>query len=487
MPMTRVAVFDRLVRVAAVAIVVAGTLGLVRSASAQGSAAVTLQGVVYDSVSARTLAGARVVIPSVGRESVTDRAGRFRFDAVPSGARELVVQHDALDALGLFSLRVTAPVERGRRVVVATPSFATMYARLCGQGAPDGQALVFGALERPAGAGATAGDSVTAEWNELVASGTGLAGVRQRRWELTVPVDANGTFVICGAAPDGDLRLAATGRARDSLWSVDTTLEVATQRVRHAVLSPAWRALTAEEQAAEVETAAVASQAAAIAGVDRSVSAVGRGRQLTGFVRRVDGRPVADALVQRPPDVATRTDSTGRFALDVAEGTGSVRITAIGFAPYTLDLAATAVARTEVTVTLEALTVLERVDVTATRRSFRVAGFEERRRQGLGDYRDSTELALAPTLASVLRTMPSVRLSPTGQLLSLSSSCPSPLKIDARLDGLPFPVEELPMLDPRSLAAIEVYRRAVKVPGELMSRISTPCAIWVWTKRAFLP
>jgi hypothetical protein len=58
--------------------------------------------------------------------------------------------------------------------------------------------------------------------------GTGLAGVRQRRRALTVPVVPDGAFVICGAAPDVDLALS--GRTRDSLWAVDTTLDVAMQR-----------------------------------------------------------------------------------------------------------------------------------------------------------------------------------------------------------------------------------------------------------------
>jgi hypothetical protein len=50
--------------------------------------------------------------------------------------------------------------------------------------------------------------------------------------------------------------------------------------------------------------------------------------------------------------------------------------------------------------------------------------------------------------------------------------------LDFRLDGHPSTQEDFALLDPQSIAAVEVYRRTI--PAELMS--NRGCPIMVWTK-----
>lgn len=78
-------------------------------ADAQG----LVSGTVLDSASGRSITGAAVRIESLGRETVTDRAGRFTMVGVPAGEHEMVTRY-----LGFVPARVRVTVVDGQSASV---------------------------------------------------------------------------------------------------------------------------------------------------------------------------------------------------------------------------------------------------------------------------------------------------------------------------------------------------------------------------------
>ena len=93
-------------------------------AIAQGDGTGRLEGIVVDSVHSRPLAGVKVLAVSAGsptdvpRAAVSDSAGRYHFDALPSGRYMVGFESPLLD-----SLEIVLPPRAGD---VATGSTATM-------------------------------------------------------------------------------------------------------------------------------------------------------------------------------------------------------------------------------------------------------------------------------------------------------------------------------------------------------------------------
>jgi hypothetical protein len=138
----------------------------------------------------------------------------------------------------------------------------------------------------------------------------------------------------------------------------------------------------------ETYTDSLASVAAAPVGSAR----------LTGVVRDQNGRPVPDASAQvldRPG--AVRTDSGGRFSFTgVPAGTQTLDLKAIGFAPsrHTVVLRSDSANRAEIRVDRSAQAIAPvRILGQRAESSRWVAGFEERRRRGIGWHLTADEIA----------------------------------------------------------------------------------------------
>ena len=109
-------------------------IGVLALSTARAGAQGSIAGIVYDSLSAHApLAGATVVLVESSRYATTDKSGRFRIDSVPAGRYTLGFTYAALDALDLSLPDIPVDVVDGRRsaVTLASPSVATVYARLC--------------------------------------------------------------------------------------------------------------------------------------------------------------------------------------------------------------------------------------------------------------------------------------------------------------------------------------------------------------------
>jgi len=109
-------------------------LGVVGSAPVvSGQEPGSVSGAIYDSVSARPLAGAEVFIWNTPIRTTTDENGAFTLEAVPPGSQRLVFVHDVLLELGVSTGNTDVDVRPGEDAVVqlATPSAFTILRNTC--------------------------------------------------------------------------------------------------------------------------------------------------------------------------------------------------------------------------------------------------------------------------------------------------------------------------------------------------------------------
>jgi hypothetical protein len=120
------------------------------SLGAQSAPTVRVQGVVYDSLRSRPLAGAIVTLSGDSRITRSDSRGRFVFDSVPPGARTFAAQHAALDSVGFSGISARVTVTDGAKpIVIAAPSFASLWRTACGPTRPPKDSgFVYGTVDR---------------------------------------------------------------------------------------------------------------------------------------------------------------------------------------------------------------------------------------------------------------------------------------------------------------------------------------------------
>jgi hypothetical protein len=184
-----------------------------------------VEGVVFDSLLGRPLAGAAVWVHGSGRMVLVGGDGRFAFDGVAPGPRALGASHPALDSLGLPALAATITVPAGAtaHVALATPARPRLAAGLCGAGAAGPAAaggrpgVLHGALHgvlhgvvadarqgAPAGA-RLAGAVVTVRYVLEARSGRALPQVV----DAGARTDSAGTYAVCGLPAAGELVVRA--------------------------------------------------------------------------------------------------------------------------------------------------------------------------------------------------------------------------------------------------------------------------------------
>ena len=203
------------------------------------------------------------------------------------------------------------------------------------------------------------------------------------------------------------------------------------------------------------------------------------------------GRPVEAARVIVDGSGEVRSDKDGRFVVrSVASGTRQIEALALGMSPLTSTVDVIGGDTTRVTIELHRVQTLDSVRVIAPRsiRQQRVADIDERRKLGLGYFRDSMDIGKHATLGSVFNEFPSVHTTKGGTgvgipPVTLAGGCLA----NVWLDGVRSNFLLLSDLAPQDVAAIEVYPRQLTTPSEFVVRAgpSAACgAIAVWTKRA---
>jgi hypothetical protein len=511
---------------------VAGALALVLPADraeAQGAPVprVRVVGVVYDSLLRAPLAGATVTHAGTPAVAFTDSTGRFSLTDVPAAPGRFVLSHPGLDSAGLPDVPLAvdlspdaraAAVERvgGDSAVVrlATPSLATLRARVCGaaspaRGTPPG--LVFGEVFDAASGDRLAGARAAVTWTRVDTTARPLAVHPERRDAVS---DALGGWAACGLPLGTALearaaaRTGASGRAafavgprgiaRLDLWVppesegndpiadavavADTTAPAArpdTVRSAPGVPAPAFPAPvgTAPPVAPPATNAAQAAPARA--------RALGR---LVGTVRDTTGAPRQGVLVTADavPGRVARTGLDGTFRLDsLPLGSTTLVVRAIGFPPQSLPVAVRPGTPVPLDITLRGVVTLAGVTVRAERvavRSYALDALDRRRRFNPLGVLDSTTIHRYTTMRTALQQSQHGMVRQVNGKVGLASMDGGCL-YGVALDGRPSSWEDVLELPPDYVLAVETYPRR-RWPAQF-EHLGSACGLaLVWTRTA---
>jgi hypothetical protein len=339
-------------------------VSILHAASLQGQGTTGIRGQVYDSLRGQPLALAFVSIVGTGRTATADSLGRFQFDDVKPGKYRILAQHDVVDALGLGAVGTMITVD-GRRsdIIVAIPSFATLWRAACGKAPPSSldSGFVFGTAKGGRGTG-----KVEASWVDLdINKATGLS---QKGWKLETKSDSSGNYALCGVPTTTGLSVRAVDDHGESGW-VDV-LPLSGARIARRDLQLAARNDTTR----------------------RLASASLRGRVLADSSRQ----PIPGADISIPElGLSVSANQAGDYVInDVAPGTRTVTVKRIGYAPLDRRVEFVPGKTIEETVTLQRIVVLDSMNVTARTRPIDepMRVFEENRKRGFGTFVTRTEL-----------------------------------------------------------------------------------------------
>jgi len=255
-------------------VLLAVTLALAPLSEVQGQGTATVRGVVFDSTSMSTLAGARVAVLGTTALGDTDPNGTFVVGEVPAGTHWVSFFHDRLQQLGVSpqSRQVTFSSGQTVDITLSIPSNETLLLGWClaEQPAPGYAAIAGFVTDSLTGVPMPRAIVVAEPMGRVV----GLQAVEVR-------TDDAGYFRICSVRPQVDMKLQAHFGPSSGV-SLEVYLEPGTASVQDLVLM---------------------------------MSSEGT---LAGYVRdHITGDPVAGAViaVMGTPS-STLSDLTGRFVLD---------------------------------------------------------------------------------------------------------------------------------------------------------------------------
>jgi hypothetical protein len=472
------------------------TLLLILAAS-PAAAQVPLRGLAYDSLHGRPLSGAFIGIVGMSVSAVSDSAGRFVLPSVPKGTHRVVMQHDVLDAIGLSAAGARAVVNGEKdSVIVAVPSFATLWRAACGREAPSvsDSGFVFGTVQR--GNQPVPLSVVTVSWLDLSMDST--KAVRQKQKVMEVDADSSGNFALCGVPTTTGLSLRANIGTSFGVWTDIAPLDrerIARRDLSIIAISPTQFALP--------QTVA-----------------------FTGRVRRdsTDAPlPEADVLIA-DLGLSGSTNERGEFRITgIPAGTHTVQVRKIGYAfsEQRIDFGTESIDRTLI---MSRITTLDSVRVTSrySPNDEAMRLFEENRKLGLGKFftREDLEKSRERPMVDILSQLPGTKpLSVQGGLgyilssrgtRSLSNDCAPQMqdhpaadtatrrKVRAGqpppppcltgcfphvfLDGADVSPTEVPNINrftPDQLEAIEVYAGGAQVPPEYNRLNKSYCGVIV--------
>lgn len=443
---------------------------------------VTLQGIAWDSLSARPLAGAVVQIalepnPGNARTAVADSLGRWQIDGVPPGAYLAGYFHRTLDELGLAAPTFRLLVQGGAtaELHLGIPSPARLRAVLCGPAAADDSTgALIGVLRDAEGDSSVAGATVSISWRELVIE---RGSIRNELRRVPVTARGTGTFVACRVPADTPVELdaSAPGLASGVIQ----------------VQAPAGQVMRRDLALGD----SVFATSALRPGPGATAAPPARGTaQLRGTVLGPDGRPRPGAVasVAGTGREAT-TGAAGTFLLDsLPSGTHGLDVRAVGFAPVRLavDLArlrpATVTARLSERVNaLATVTVLGKRSRTTR---FMEEFAERKRRASGGTFLGPVDLERrnAVQVTDIFRTTPGIRVYPGrgfGNVIRGRGNC-TPTVF---LDGLPLfeGADEIDQIvSPSQIMAVEVYQALGTAPAQYSSANANGCGVVaLWTRR----
>lgn len=267
--------------------------------------------------------------------------------------------------------------------------------------------------------------------------------------------------------------------------------------------------------------AAVIATGAALAGVPGELAAQ-RIRSITGSVGdttrlaakrdvgTIDGvitdstlAPLVGAQVTvLSTAVRVGTGPSGRFRIEhVPVGDYVLIVRRAGYEPTSQLVQVRASDTLRVAYTLQrSVTSLAPVIVTEERHSIRLAGFDERRKLGVGEFMTGAEIEKRNSVfaTELMRRFPSINVSPSygkgamAEYYALSKreganpnlgACPMAVFVDNVSMPTPFNLDLLP--SPRTIAGIEVYNGPASAPPQFAGFNRGCGVILIWTKDGY--
>ncbi len=467
-------------------------------------------GTVWDSIAMRPLGGATVRIvraddPSIGRSATTTAFGRFVYDSVPVGTWLATFLHPLLDSLRVEPaiLRIDITEAGELRVPLATASPRTMITNTCRNVLPAEFGMIVGEVRRARDDLPLPGAMVFIEWPEWVLQ-RGRMATEMRR--LTARADSNGQYALCGVPAGSSLRTLAFSGA-DSTGAIEIPVPESGYALQDFSIGVVQRVDVRLDSAATPITAPGATSGtsagtASAASPPATIASVRRGKaSVRGFVRTLDGRPLANAIVRvLGSGSQVRSAADGAFSIaDAGSGTQSIEARAIGYSPHRMPIQLRDGEPTAVTLRLAIQRVqLDTVRVAAGKSiAPEVRAIERRMNSGVGTILDAKTIRERSTVfvTDAVRGMAGVTISKAsgnGQEILMrraggmdGSYCVANLIVDGV--RMPPSTSANATLDDyvnlSDIAALEVYPRPNVAPVEFLTTDNGCGVVVVWTRR----
>lgn len=423
-------------------------------------------GVVIDSLNARALAGAEVLIEGQAASATTDSLGKFGFDSLPPGNFQLAVFHPLLDTLGLPIL--TRPFRIGPDstyvVAIAVPSAATIIRQKCstrsGAAAAPGMSAVIGQVRDPETLEPVARAEVSIAWTDLEISKA--TGIRRTPHLLTDSTDKSGEFRFCGLPSS----LEATVQARRG--SAATAELPVSLGERPVELSARTLLLSSADSTAKSGNATVSG------------------------VVLLEGAPGAGSRVELVgTEIVALTNAKGEFTLrNLPSGSRILLARRIGYAAQTHPVGLSSHEHPRVTIKLpKYVAFMDPVLVTARRTAaLDKVGFGARRKTALGYFIGPERLeSMHPLyITDVLRMVPGLRVVPGQYGDAITSTrdndggC-----VQYYVDDMPFteiePDDVHKFVSGVEVVAVEVYQSG-NAPPQFTRGLGNCTTIVLWTR-----
>ena len=439
-----------------------------------------LSGTTVDSVTGRTIEGARVAILGAGVATRSDTEGHFTVAGLLPGVYTLEVRTPSLDALGAVVQREITFTDGAAPLRVSVPSSSEVASSACAARPSAERGIITGLVTVRGETAAPPRLGVLAEWTDA-SYDVAAAGGRPNSSSVA-RTDARGRFWVCGVP-----------RARDVVVRVVSdsfAAAPAPTRIDDGLLARV-----------DLVADALATRTATFTGVVVADSA---------------GAPLADVEVELP-DLGRkeRSDAKGVFRFSgVPLGTHALSARRVGYGALEASVRFDSSASVYRRVVLTRMASLDSVRVTATRETLGagLAGFEERRRLGFGkfipseimranEHRKIQDLLTGFTGIKVMNRNECRQIGDVCRLLSPTARYAattriahiSPCFLDVLLDGVRVgkggisdwtTAYDLDMLPVSGLESIEVYRSAAEVPTVYGGPTAQCGVILLWSRNS---
>ncbi len=427
----------------------------------------TIQGTVYDSLIHGPLAGAYVSLLDGSRGVSTDQRGRFTLDSVPAGRQVVTFSHADLDSIGLTTFTAPVVVGAGRvtPVQLAVPSHGTFRRHVCGtERVTDDSGVVFGTVRDARSRLRLAGARVVVSWPMVVREASG--DITLHRPNAVARTDSVGGYYVCGA-PAEYIVTAQANAGRFASGKIEV------------LIGP--RGIARQDLTVSRDSAGGADSA--------GNPNVLRQAAVAGVVRDERGPVIGAYATVDEVQVGSGTERDGSFFLrNLAAGSHMLMVRHVGYFAWRTPVNLRNGDTLRVSVPLRAATVLDTLRVVASPRlAAELEDMQRRIESGFGYFLSSSEILQHNNVRSLFEAVPSVITQ--GQTVAdfqiLMRGITGYCTPTVYLDGLAADVAAIQTLQPRNLAAVEIYPRMNPGLYRYMTASAPDCGIvLVWTRYA---